>query len=81
MLKTGDRVRIDLKKRRADILIGKEELETRRKSLKLPELVNQTPWQQIHREHVGQLATGAVFEMAIKYQHVAERFDPPRDNH
>ena len=81
LLKTGDRVRIDLKKRRADMLISDEELQARRRAFKPPVLVNQTPWQQIHREHVGQLSTGAVMEMAVKYQKVAETYDPPRDNH
>jgi dihydroxy-acid dehydratase len=81
LLKNGDRVRIDLKKRKADMLISNEELEARRRAFKPPVLVNQTPWQQIHREHVGQLSTGAVMEMAVKYQKVAETYDPPRDNH
>jgi dihydroxy-acid dehydratase len=81
LLRTGDRVRIDLKRRRADILITDAELVERRKNLKRPELVNQTPWQELHRNHVSQLATGAVFEMAVKYQRVAERYGTPRDNH
>lgn len=81
LLRTGDRVRIDLKKRRADMLISDSELEQRRRDLKLPDLVSQTPWQEIHRGTVGQLSTGAVMEMAVRYQRVAERFGAPRDNH
>jgi len=81
LLRTGDRIRIDLKRRRADMLIPEQELTERRRTLKLPELVNQTPWQELHRQHVGQLATGGVFEMAVKYQKVAERYGTPRDNH
>jgi dihydroxy-acid dehydratase len=81
LLRTGDRIRIDLNKRTADILISDEELAERRRSLKLPEFVNQTPWQEIYREHVGQLAAGGVLEKAVKYQRVAERFGVPRDNH
>jgi dihydroxy-acid dehydratase len=81
LLRTGDRIRIDLKRRRADMLIPDAELAERRRTLKLPELVNQTPWQEIHRREVGQLATGAVFEMAVKYQKVVERYGTPRDNH
>jgi xylonate dehydratase len=81
LLRTGDRIRIDLKRRRADILISDAELEERRRTIKLPELVNQTPWQEMYRQHVGQLATGADFEMAVKYQHVVERYGTPRDNH
>jgi tetratricopeptide (TPR) repeat protein len=81
LLRTGDRIRIDLKRRRADVLISDAELAERRRTIKLPELVNQTPWEEIYRQHVGQLATGAVFEMAVKYQHVVERYGTPRDNH
>jgi dihydroxy-acid dehydratase len=81
LLRTGDRIRIDLKRRRADILISDAELAERRRTIKLPELVSQTPWQEIYRQHVGQLATGAGFDMAMKYQHVVERYGTPRDSH
>jgi dihydroxy-acid dehydratase len=81
LLRTGDKVRIDLKKRSANILITDGELAQRRKDLKLPEFVNQTPWQEIYRTHVGQLDTGGVLETAVKYQRIAETFGVPRDNH
>jgi len=81
LLRTGDRIRIDLGKRRADILISDEELSARRRELKLPEIVNQTPWQEIYRSYVGQLDTGGVLENAVKYQRVAETFGVPRNNH
>jgi xylonate dehydratase len=84
LLKTGDRVRIDLKKGRADILMSEEELAKRRGELehaggyKYPE--HQTPWQEIQRRMVDQLADGMVLRPAVKYQRVAEKF-VPRDNH
>ena len=81
LLRTGDIVRIDLKKRSANILITDAELTQRRKDLKLPEFVNQTPWQEIYRANVGQLDTGGVLEAAVKYQRIAETFGVPRDNH
>ncbi len=81
LLRTGDRIRIDLRRRRADMLVPEDELEARRRALRLPEPVNQTPWQEIYRAHVGQLADGATLENAVKYQRVAERFGAPRDNH
>jgi dihydroxy-acid dehydratase len=81
LLKTGDRVRIDLKRRTADMLISEKELAERKANLKLPELVNQTPWQEIYRTHVGQLSTGGTLEMAVKYQRVAETYGTPRNNH
>jgi dihydroxy-acid dehydratase len=81
LLQTGDRIRVDLGKRTANVLISDEELAQRRRDLKLPELVNQTPWQEIYRATVGQLADGGVIESAVKYQRVAERFGVPRNNH
>jgi dihydroxy-acid dehydratase len=81
LLRTGDRIRIDLNRRRADILISEQDLTTRRHALKLPDPVNQTPWQEIYRTFTGQLETGGVLENAVKYQKVAEHFGLPRDNH
>ena len=84
LLQTGDRVRIDLAKGRADILLAPTELERRRTALKdhggylYP--VSQTPWQEIQRGMVDQLADGMVLRPAVKYQRVAEKF-VPRDNH
>ncbi|HUJ98332.1 MAG TPA: IlvD/Edd family dehydratase [Stellaceae bacterium] len=81
LLRTGDPIRIDLKRRRADILLPEAELAERRRTIKLPEPVNQTPWQELYRQNVGQLASGMVLEMAVKYQKVVERYGTPRDNH
>jgi dihydroxy-acid dehydratase len=84
LLKTGDRVRIDLKKGTADMLLSAEELAERRATLKknggyhYPP--SQTPWQEIQREMVDQLADGMVLEPAIKFQRVAQKF-VPRNNH
>ncbi len=84
LLKTGDRVRIDLNKGTADILISAEELMERRVLLeknggyRYP--ASQTPWQEIQRAMVDQLGDGMVLEPAVKYQRVAEAF-VPRDNH
>ena len=78
-LQTGDRVRIDLNEHTANVLISKEELETRKKNWKQPELVHQTPWQEIYRDNVGQLATGACLELAVKYQNVKDNI--PRHSH
>jgi len=85
VLKTGDRVRIDLNTRTLDVLIGKEELERRLAELKaqggykIPE--HQTPWQEIQRGIVGELSDGMVLEPAVKYQRIAETKGVPRDNH
>ena len=81
LLRTGDRVRIDLDKRTADILISAGELERRRRedgSYPMPE--SQTPWQEMYRSMVTQLADGQVLEPAVKYRDIAHKY-VPRDNH
>jgi dihydroxy-acid dehydratase len=81
LLQTGDRVRIDLGKRRADILVSEADLEKRRQAWKAPELKHQTPWQELQRMTVGQLQTGACLDFAVKYQRIAASMGVPRDNH
>ena len=84
LLKTGDRVRIDLNKGSADILISADEFAARRAALEknggyhYPP--SQTPWQEIQRGMVDQLASGMVLQPAVKYQRVAQK-SVPRDNH
>jgi len=84
ILKTGDRVRIDLGKGTANILISKAEFARRRAALlkrggyHYPQ--SQTPWQEIQRGIVDQLANGMVLKPAVKYHHVAQN-GVPRDNH
>jgi dihydroxy-acid dehydratase len=81
LLKTGDRVRIDLMRRRADILVSDEEMERRRTSFVAPKLDNQTPWQEIFRKTVGQLETGMCLEFAVPYRRIAESKGIPRHSH
>jgi dihydroxy-acid dehydratase len=84
LLKTGDRVRIDLNKGTADILVSDAELTARRAALQKDGGYHyppsQTPWQEIQRAMVDQLAEGMVLQPAVKYQRVAQKF-VPRDNH
>jgi dihydroxy-acid dehydratase len=85
ILRTGDRVRIDLNTGTANILISDEEIATRRADLesmggyKYPK--HQTPWQEIQRGIVGQLGDGAILKPAEKYQRIAQTNGIPRDNH
>jgi dihydroxy-acid dehydratase len=79
LLKTGDRVRVDLEQRRVDLLVSDEELARRRSTWKPPALHHQTPWQEMQRSCVGQLDTGACLESATRYRAVAD--DLPRHNH
>ncbi|ODU72060.1 MAG: dihydroxy-acid dehydratase [Novosphingobium sp. SCN 66-18] len=85
LLKTGDRVRIDLRRGTADMLVPDAELAARRAALEAAGGYayppSQTPWQEIQRERVGQLSTGAILEGAEKYQRIAQTRGLPRDNH
>ncbi len=84
LVRTGDRIRIDLKSRRVDMLVDDEELARRRAELAEVEArvtpPAQTPWQDIQRSLVGQFDTGAVLEPAVKFQRIAQR-GLPRDSH
>jgi dihydroxy-acid dehydratase len=85
LLRTGDRVRIDLRSGRADMKVAEDELARRRAELEhtggyaeFP--ASQTPWQEIQRAMVDQLAEGMVLKPAVKYQRVAQK-SVPRDSH
>ena len=79
LLRTGDRVRVDLAEGTANVLVDDDELEARRAAWQPPELVDQTPWQRIYRETVGQLDAGAVIESAVSFQQI--RWKIPRHSH
>ncbi|MDN4051610.1 IlvD/Edd family dehydratase [Massilia sp. YIM B02763] len=79
LLRTGDVVRVDLNTGRCDVLLDDAELAARRKDAPPSIPPNQTPWQEIYRSTVGQLHTGGVMELALKYRGVAD--DMPRHNH
>ena len=81
IVKTGDKMRIDLSKRRVDLLISKIEFNKRRKRKKIPKLDNQTPWQEISRLIVGQLEDGACIRSRGLYMDIAEKKGIPRNNH
>jgi xylonate dehydratase len=85
LLRTGDRVRIDLNRGQANVLIDDAELERRRLEMEaqggFSYPASQTPWQEMQRATVGQMAEGAVIEPAVKYQRIAQVFGVPRHNH
>ncbi len=84
LLKTGDRLRIDLKLHRVDLLVDDQEFDRRRSELASNPVAipaSQTPWQELHRSITGQFAGGAVIEEAVKYQRIAQVFGVPRDSH
>lgn len=83
LLRTGDRIRIDLKRRTAEMLVPEDELQRRREAMGIGVAVPepQTPWQELHREITGQYPGGAVIESAVKYQRIAQTRGLPRDSH
>ena len=79
LLQTGDRVRLDVENGTLNAMVPQEEWQARRDAWKEPELEHQTPWQEIYRTHVGQLAQGGCLELATAYQRIGRNL--PRDNH
>lgn len=84
-LRDGDMVRVDLKKRTANVLLSDEEIQKRKKQMpsykdeKTPK--SQTPWQEMFRDHVSELSEGMVMKNAVKYQRIAQTMPVPRPNH
>jgi dihydroxy-acid dehydratase len=85
LLRTGDRVRVDLNRREVNVLLTVAELEQRGRELAhaggFQHPASQTPWQEIHRNITGQFEGGAVIESAVKYQRIAQTMGLPRDSH
>lgn len=85
LLQSGDRIRIDMNKCTADILISDDELVARRDELAAqggfasPE--SQSPWQQYFREMVQPFSEGMVLRDAPDYKSIARTKGVPRDNH
>ncbi|OLF75228.1 dihydroxy-acid dehydratase [Maricaulis sp. W15] len=85
LLRTGDRLRIDLNTATVNWLVSADDIRDRRDALDAaggyPYPASQTPWQELQRDTIGQLETGAALEPAVKYRRIVETFGNPRDNH
>jgi dihydroxy-acid dehydratase len=81
IVRTGDKMKIDLNKRRVDLLISQSEFKKRRKNKKLFKANNQTPWQEIFRDTVGQLEDGACINSRGNYLDVSNKKGLPRNSH
>jgi len=81
IIKTGDKMKIDLNKRRVDLLITQSEFKKRRKSKKSFKANNQTPWQEIFRDTVGQLEDGACIKSRGSYLNISNTKGLPRNSH
>ncbi len=81
LLRTGDRIRVDLNQRTVTALVDETEMERRRQEpgYRAPE--SQTPWQELYRQLVGQLSTGGCLEPATLYLKVVETRGDPRHSH
>jgi dihydroxy-acid dehydratase len=79
ILETGDRIRVDLRNRRVDVLLDDKEIQRRHDSLATSELKHDSPWQEIYRAHTGQLESGACLDFAVKYRDLAKTV--PRHSH
>ena len=81
LLVSGDKIRIDLKTRKVDLMIPEAELAERRAAWKPPVLKNLTPWEEIYRSMVGQHGSGACLEPATLYLNIVETRGESRHNH
>ena len=85
LVRTGDRLRIDLNRREVTLQVDAREIERRRTALReaggFAYPASQTPWQEIQRALVGQMDSGAILEGSEKYQRIAQTRGLPRDNH
>ena len=78
-LRTGDRVRVDLVTRCVDALVPAAEWAARDTSAWDTVPPGATPWQQLYRDHVGQLHTGGCLDFACAFRDVCRTV--PRHSH
>jgi dihydroxyacid dehydratase/phosphogluconate dehydratase len=78
-LRTGDMIRIDVSKGACNALVDADEIARRKVETPVVAPVSNTPWEELFREKTGQMADGAVLEMAVKYRGIANK--TPRHNH
>ena len=86
VLKTGDRIRVDLNTSTVTLMVSDAEIAARKAALEAAGgyayPASQTPWQEIQRDLTGQLETGATLENSVKYHRIVDTIArAPRDNH
>ena len=81
IIQNNDLIKVNLNKKRVDLLLDDLEIKNRFKDLDYKYPANQTPWQEISREYTGQLGDGACLDLKEKYFGVAQSKGIPRDNH
>lgn len=81
LLKTNDRLKVDLNTRTVNLLIDEAEMSRRRLEWTPNLPPSQTPWQELYRQLVGQLSTGGCLEPATLHLRVIARSGEPRHSH
>ena len=81
LLRTGDKIRVDLNRNKVDLMISEAELAQRRAAWVPPVLKNMTPWEEIYRSRWASMGTGACLEPATLYLNIVETRGESRDNH
>jgi dihydroxy-acid dehydratase len=81
IVKNGDDIKIDLNKKRVDLLLEDEVIRERLKNINYKYPDNQTPWQEISRKFTGQLSDGACLNLEESYLDIANSKGIPRDSH
>ncbi|NOX14587.1 MAG: dihydroxy-acid dehydratase family protein [Epsilonproteobacteria bacterium] len=81
LLKTGDTIIIDMNNRKVQMLIDDKEYEKRKRNFKEPLLENDTPWQEIYRKYVENLADGACLKLNKPYNKILDKKWFGRNSH
>ncbi|MDP9687519.1 UNVERIFIED_ORG: dihydroxy-acid dehydratase [Pseudomonas mohnii] len=82
LLKTNDRLHVDLNARSVNLLVDEAEMARRRAEWTPNIKASQTPWQELYRQLVGQLSTGGCLEPATLHLRVIARSGgEPRHSH
>ncbi|MEV0272349.1 IlvD/Edd family dehydratase [Hamadaea sp. NPDC050747] len=81
ILRTGDRITLDVPNHRLDVDLSDEEIAERWRDHAPLTLAHQTPWQELFRAHTGQMDTGSCLEFAVAYQDIIATKGLPRDSH
>ena len=81
IIQNNDLVKVDLIEKRVDVMIDQSIIDERMQKIQFKFPANQTPWQEIARNYVGQLSDGACLNMKEEYFDVSKTKGIPRDNH
>jgi dihydroxy-acid dehydratase len=81
IIQNDDLVKVDLIEKRVDVMIDQSIIDERMQKIQFKFPANQTPWQEIARNYVGQLSDGACLNTKEEYFDVSKTKGVPRDNH